>query len=231
MSLLRRRRPLPPPPQPQHIDGSGASAAAVFEEKENKEKKATGKKEVKARWSCWDSCCWLIGCICTLWWLLLFLYNAMPPSFPQYVTEAITGPMSDPPGLKLRKEGLRARHPVVFVPGIVTGGLELWEGHHCADGLFRKRLWGGTFGEIYKRYSPLESIFPITCLFVPLSLIGNEGWFGKDCLQLKWRNGTYILKFFLLSIMNSMFYKCKMTCDLSSCFRLPSAELYGTYCS
>lgn len=145
----------------------------------------------------------------------------MPPSFPQYVTEAITGPMSDPPGLKLRKEGLRARHPVVFVPGIVTGGLELWEGHHCADGLFRKRLWGGTFGEIYKRYSPLESIFPITCLFVPLSLIGNEGWFGKDCLQLKWRNGTYILKFFLLSIMNSMFYKCKMTCDLSSCFRLP----------
>ncbi|KAF9615026.1 hypothetical protein IFM89_021597 [Coptis chinensis] len=51
------------------------------------------------------------------------------------------------PGVKLQKEGLRAKHPVVFVPGIVTGGLELWEGHQCADGLFRKRLWGGTFGE------------------------------------------------------------------------------------
>ncbi|KAK0601089.1 hypothetical protein LWI29_021245 [Acer saccharum] len=72
------------------------------------------------------------------WWLLLFLLNAMPASFPQYVTEAITGPMPDPPGLKLQKEGLRAKHPVVFVLGIVTGGLELWEGHHCAEGLFRK---------------------------------------------------------------------------------------------
>ncbi|KAH7547097.1 hypothetical protein FEM48_Zijuj01G0270900 [Ziziphus jujuba var. spinosa] len=81
------------------------------------------------------------------------MYNAMPASFPQYVTEAITGPMPDPPGVKLRKEGLRAKHPVVFVPGIVTGGLELWEGHQCAEGLFRKRLWGGTFGEVYKRAS------------------------------------------------------------------------------
>ncbi|KAK0597736.1 hypothetical protein LWI29_028183 [Acer saccharum] len=25
------------------------------------------------------------------------------------------------------------------------------EGKQCADGLFRKRLWGGTFGEVYKR--------------------------------------------------------------------------------
>ena len=82
----------------------------------------------------------------------MFLYNAMPASFPQYVTEAITGPLPDTPGVKLLKEGLRAKHPVVFVPGIVTAGLELWEGHQCAEGLFRKRLWGGTFGEVYKRY-------------------------------------------------------------------------------
>ncbi|CAI9753416.1 unnamed protein product [Fraxinus pennsylvanica] len=27
--------------------------------------------------------------------------------------------------------------------------LELWEGHQCADGLFRKRLWGGTFREVH----------------------------------------------------------------------------------
>lgn len=81
----------------------------------------------------------------------MFSYNMMPSSFPQYVTEVITGPMPDPPGVKLKKEGLQAKHPVVFVPGIVTGGLELWEGHSCAEGLFRKRLWGGTFGEVYKR--------------------------------------------------------------------------------
>ncbi|GLT47772.1 hypothetical protein SLA2020_214360 [Shorea laevis] len=48
-------------------------------------------------------------------------------------------------------EGLTVKQPVVFVPGIVTGGLELWEGRQCADGLFRKRLWGGSFEELYKR--------------------------------------------------------------------------------
>jgi phospholipid:diacylglycerol acyltransferase len=38
------------------------------------------------------------------------------------------------------------------VPGIVTGGLELWEGKPCAEGLFRKRLWGGSFTEVLKRF-------------------------------------------------------------------------------
>ncbi|GKC29503.1 hypothetical protein Tco_1036797 [Tanacetum coccineum] len=75
----------------------------------------------------------------------------MPASFSQYVTEKITRPLPDPPGLKCLKEGLGPKHLVVFVPGIMTGGLELWEGHECAEGLFRKRLWGGTLGEVYKR--------------------------------------------------------------------------------
>lgn len=134
------------------------------DEKKSKKKKEEEEKEIEKlkikriegeklkKWSCVDSCCWFIGFICSLWWFLLFLYNAMPASFPQYVAEAISGPLPDPPGVKLMKEGLTAKHPVVFVPGIVTGGLELWEGRQCADGLFRKRLWGGTFGELYKRY-------------------------------------------------------------------------------
>ncbi|OAY36448.1 phospholipid:diacylglycerol acyltransferase 1 isoform X1 [Manihot esculenta] len=124
-------------------------------QKKNQKKPTGGRPQEKAgskpKWSCIDGCCWFVGCICMVWWFLLFLYNAMPASFPQYVTEAITGPLSDPPGVKLRKEAFKAKHPVVFVPGIVTAGLELWEGHQCADGLFRKRLWGGTFGEVYKR--------------------------------------------------------------------------------
>ncbi|KAL3720825.1 hypothetical protein ACJRO7_005606 [Eucalyptus globulus] len=148
-------------------DKAASDKAASSEEKivqdgsedEDRKKKESpaGKKKKKERggekgkWSCLDNCCWFVGCVCTVWWLLLFLYNAMPSSFPQYVTEVITGPLPDPPGVKLKKEGLTAKHPVVFVPGIVTGGLELWEGHECAEGLFRKRLWGGTFGEAYKR--------------------------------------------------------------------------------
>jgi phospholipid:diacylglycerol acyltransferase len=151
MSLLRRRKP---------PDSDKNRAAVPHESDEDfiKGNKATpvpvpnSVRLGKARRSCLDSCCWWIGFVCSSWWFLLFLYNAMPASFPQYVTEAITGPLPDPPGVKLQKEGLRAKHPVVFVPGIVTGGLELWEGHQCAEGLFRKRLWGGTFGEVYKRY-------------------------------------------------------------------------------
>ncbi|CAL0302966.1 unnamed protein product [Lupinus luteus] len=77
----------------------------------------------------------------------------MSASFPQYIADVISeGPPPDPLDVKLRKEGFMANHPVVFVPGIITGGLELWEGHQCAYGLFRKRLWGGTFGELYKSY-------------------------------------------------------------------------------
>ncbi|CAK9177107.1 unnamed protein product [Ilex paraguariensis] len=146
MSMLRRRKGTEPK--------KPSNSEPPIEEKREKKSKETDDFENNRKlkkWGCVDSCCWFIGCICSIWWLLLFLYNTMPASFPQYVTEAITGPLPDPPGVKLCKEGLKAKHPVVFVPGIVTGGLELWEGHHCAEGLFRKRLWGGTFGEVYKR--------------------------------------------------------------------------------
>ncbi|KAL5770952.1 hypothetical protein ACOSP7_015106 [Xanthoceras sorbifolium] len=142
MSFLRRRK---------RTDSSDSQINKDDDDDIQEKSKRKRQEERHKKWSCVDMCCWLVGCICSIWWFLLFLFNAMPASFPQYVTEAITGPMPDPPGLKLQKEGLRAKHPVVFVPGIVTGGLELWEGHQCAEGLFRKRLWGGTFGELYKR--------------------------------------------------------------------------------
>ncbi|KAL6335338.1 hypothetical protein AAG906_029581 [Vitis piasezkii] len=155
MALLRRRKAS----EAEKAQHSGSKSDKEIERTDeendkninNRKKAKKAKFEGKKKWSCLDSCCWFIGCICTVWWILLFLYNAMPASIPQYVTEAITGPLPDPPGVKLRKEGLTAKHPVVFVPGIVTGGLELWEGHQCAEGLFRKRLWGGSFGEVYKR--------------------------------------------------------------------------------
>jgi phospholipid:diacylglycerol acyltransferase len=158
MSLLRRRKqPQPPPPPSPGDDSNGSDHDDKDKGKTPAQPPSTSapppppKRAKPKAWSCVDSCCWLVGCVCSAWWLLLFLYNAMPASFPQYVTEAITGPLPDPPGVKLHKEGLRARHPVVFVPGIVTGGLELWEGHQCAEGLFRKRLWGCTYGDVYKR--------------------------------------------------------------------------------
>ena len=111
-------------------------------------KKRKQPRRQPKEWRCLDSCCWIIGYLCTTWWLLLFLYNCLPVTLLQ---------VPELPGVRLKHEGLTALHPVVFVPGTVTGGLELWEGRSCAHGLFRKRLWGGSFTEIFKRY--LKQVF------------------------------------------------------------------------
>ncbi|XP_026424743.1 putative phospholipid:diacylglycerol acyltransferase 2 isoform X2 [Papaver somniferum] len=120
--------PPPPPPPLRKITNDGDKRKVLRRRRDSKE------------WRCLDWCCWMVGYICTTWWLLLVLYNALP-GFE----------VPESPGVKLKKEGLTPLHPVVLIPGIVTGGLELWEGKPCADGLFRKRLWGGSFTEIFKR--------------------------------------------------------------------------------
>ncbi|KAJ9559476.1 hypothetical protein OSB04_004636 [Centaurea solstitialis] len=179
MSLLRRRK------RPED-DGGPQSVEDDTDDKKGKSGKKAGKKRRRNGYTCVDNCCWLVGCICTTWWLLLFLYNTMPASFPQYVTEKITGPLPDPPGVKCVKEGLEPKHPVVFVPGIVTGGLELWEGHECAEGLFRKRLWGGTFGEIYRRPS---------CWLQHMSL-DNETGLDPDGIRVRPVSGLVAADYF-----------------------------------
>ncbi|KAL0678071.1 hypothetical protein Bca4012_006052 [Brassica carinata] len=105
---------------------------------------STGKPKRRrwGRWSCIDSCCWAIGYICTAWWVLLFLYSSVP------VLSSLQAPES--PGARFGRDGVKAHHPVVLVHGIVTGGLELWEDRACAEGLFRKRLWGGSFTDILR---------------------------------------------------------------------------------
>ncbi|XWS28639.1 hypothetical protein CRYUN_Cryun25bG0088300 [Craigia yunnanensis] len=93
----------------------------------NKKRKQPRKQPKE--WRCLGSCCWIIGYFCTTWWLLFFLYHCLPVTLLQ---------VPELPGVRLKREGLIALHPVVLVPGIFTGGLELWEGRPCADGLFRK---------------------------------------------------------------------------------------------
>ncbi|GMI84103.1 hypothetical protein like AT3G44830 [Hibiscus trionum] len=130
-------------------DQSPTSTAPRLEnlglETSNKKKNQTKRRQAKEHnGRCLDSCCWITGYLCTTWWLLLFLYHCLPFTVVHEVPELM-------PGARLKREGLTALHPVVLVPGIVTGGLELWEGKPCADGLFRKRLWGGGFTQIIKR--------------------------------------------------------------------------------
>ncbi|XP_020215180.1 putative phospholipid:diacylglycerol acyltransferase 2 isoform X1 [Cajanus cajan] len=101
------------------------------------------KRQCK-EWRCIDYWCWVIGYMCTTWWFLSLLYGSLPATLLGF-----EAPLS--PGVRLSREGVTALHPVVLVPGIVTGGLELWEGRSCAEGLFRRRLWGDGFAQIIKR--------------------------------------------------------------------------------
>lgn len=121
----------------------GSSGEKVCEEI----KKSRSKRQKPMGWKCVDNCCWIIGCMCTTSWLLLLLLYIVPVSLPGFKGPEI-------PGARLKREGLVANHPVVLVPGIITGGLELWEGKPCAQPLFRKRLWGGWgsgFTDIFRR--------------------------------------------------------------------------------
>jgi phospholipid:diacylglycerol acyltransferase len=45
-------------------------------------------------------------------------------------------------GLKLRKEGISAAHPVIMIPGVISTGLESWGTEQDSRQYFRKRLWG-----------------------------------------------------------------------------------------
>ncbi|KAM5584367.1 putative phospholipid:diacylglycerol acyltransferase 2 [Rosa sericea] len=137
----------------------GAETPKFGNEVKEKQRIKNKNKRQPREWRCIHNCCWIIGFMCTTWWLLLFLYNTLPT--------ALTGfQVPESPGTRLRREGVSPLHPVVMVPGIVTGGLELWEGRPCAEGLFRKRLWGGSFSEIFKR--PM-------CLLEHLSLDNETG--------------------------------------------------------
>jgi hypothetical protein len=48
------------------------------------------------------------------------------------------------PGLLAKRDGLQAHYPIVFIPGIVSTGLEVWQGEDCAASSFRQRFYGST---------------------------------------------------------------------------------------
>ncbi|CAJ1979198.1 unnamed protein product [Sphenostylis stenocarpa] len=113
-----------------------------FEEERKRQKKEKNGQCKERR--CIDYWFWVIGYMCTTWWFLSLLYGCLPTTLPGF-----EAPVS--PGVRLSREGVTALHPIILVPGIVTGGLELWEGRSCAEDLFRKRLWGDGLAQIIKR--------------------------------------------------------------------------------
>ncbi|MCJ1450675.1 hypothetical protein MMC28_001008 [Mycoblastus sanguinarius] len=45
-------------------------------------------------------------------------------------------------GLHLRSQGVKALHPVIMIPGVISTGLESWGTEEASRQYFRKRLWG-----------------------------------------------------------------------------------------
>ncbi|KAH9864626.1 hypothetical protein J1614_010561 [Plenodomus biglobosus] len=45
-------------------------------------------------------------------------------------------------GLHARKQGIKAKHPVIMIPGVISTGLESWGTEEGSRQYFRKRLWG-----------------------------------------------------------------------------------------
>lgn len=46
------------------------------------------------------------------------------------------------PGESLAAQGFSSHNPVILIPGVISTGLELWQGETCASHYFRQRLWG-----------------------------------------------------------------------------------------
>ena len=45
-------------------------------------------------------------------------------------------------GLHARSQGVKAKHPVIMIPGVISTGLESWGTEEFSRQYFRKRLWG-----------------------------------------------------------------------------------------
>jgi phospholipid:diacylglycerol acyltransferase len=45
-------------------------------------------------------------------------------------------------GLHLQSQGIKAHHPVIMIPGVISTGLESWGTDQASRQYFRKRLWG-----------------------------------------------------------------------------------------
>jgi len=45
-------------------------------------------------------------------------------------------------GVRMARMGYFVNSPVVMIPGIITTGLEVWDGEDCIKSYFRQRIWG-----------------------------------------------------------------------------------------
>jgi hypothetical protein len=95
------------------------------------------------------------------------------------------------PGQVLAAAGFRKRRPVVFVPGIISSGLEVWQAAECAASMFRSRLWGSS--------SMMQKLaFDPQCWINHIKLNRTKGtWLDPDGIKLRAASGLGAADYFI----------------------------------
>ena len=76
---------------------------------------------------------------------------------------------------------LSVRHPVLFIPGYITSGLEIWANLPCAKAKFRERIWGTA--SMVKLFITDPSCWVQHMLLVPV--YGNDSVHWADPVGVK----------------------------------------------
>ena len=93
------------------------------------------------------------------------------------------------PGERLAEEGRVKRFPVVFVPGIISSGLEVWQAQECAKDMFRRRLWGQT--SMMQKFT-----FQSECWIEHIKL-NRSTWKDQDGIKLRAASGLGAADYFI----------------------------------
>lgn len=75
--------------------------------------------------------------------LLPAISDALHPALATFAEGEGAGEAQARPGQRLASQGVGKKHPMVFIPGITSTGLEVWEAQPCMQSHFRERVWGG----------------------------------------------------------------------------------------
>ena len=106
----------------------------------------------------------------------------------------------EPPGTQLLARGAAKRHPVVFVPGVTSTALELWQGDPCAGpqgSLFRKVVYSGAA-------MVGLAVRDLRCWFDHMSLNATT-WRDPEGIRLRASSGLGSSDYFLASAVEGFF--------------------------
>ena len=121
-------------------------------EQEEQEEEETEKKSERQRTATTKSCCTCRQLCCKLFlaFCLVYLVMYLRPDYSIYVRNSFENFLKKynltSEEYRLRPGQRLAGHrqpsmPIIIIPGIISTGLELWQGEKCAEGRFRHRFW------------------------------------------------------------------------------------------